>query len=107
MPEASIIFPTTQAAGTAQLLVAGAGFFKPQGKGSDKYSFTDKSAGGAALQASKKADEPRKPPPKRIVIAWFDHDLEDLVLSLGRFAPDGSEVVVICPNDLKVSCDSH
>lgn len=84
-------------------MATGAGFFKPQRKGSDKYSFTDKSAGGAALQASRKADEPKKPPPKRIVIAWFDHDLEDLVLSLGRFAPDGSEVVVICPNDLKVS----
>lgn len=84
---------------------ANAGFFKPEAKGSEKYSFTDKSAGGSALRAAKQASDPEKPPRKRIIIAWFDHDLEDLVFSLGRFAPDGSEIFVICPNDLKVGLE--
>ena len=83
-------------------LLPGAANFEPNIETATSYSFPAGFGRSEALKAVRDEPEPGMPPSKKVIIAWFNHDLEDLALALARFAPPGTHATVICANELKV-----
>ncbi|KAK9861239.1 hypothetical protein WJX84_011733 [Apatococcus fuscideae] len=75
--------------------------FQPNLESAASYIFPAGFESANALKEVRDDPVPGMPPGKRIIIAWFNHDLEDLANALACFAPDYSQATVICANELE------
>lgn len=81
--------------------------FKPQLETAESFGFPAGFESANALKQVRDDPVPGMPPGKHIIIAWFNHDLEDLANALACFTPDGSKATVICANELEVSISKN
>ena len=102
-PKSAAIPEESGGPGCSKLRVGHAVGFKPQLETAESFAFPAGFESANALKQVRDDPVPGMPPGKHIIIAWFNHDLEDLANALACFTPNGSKATVICANELEVS----